>query len=74
MTRKDYVAIAEAIREEWAAWEEAGPNSDTGKWACADVAVKLCEVFAADNPRFDEERFLEAATGHANPSEAQATA
>ena len=53
MTRKDYVAIAAAIA---AVRRTAGENFskvDAVAWA-------LCDVLAADNPRFDRGRFLNA--------------
>ena len=56
MTRKDYEAIARAIAR------------SRGHWAAVDVAVHAIEAtagqiavtLAADNPRFDRERFLAA--------------
>lgn len=54
MTRKDYVAIAEAIA---AARARA---SIGGKKAIDAVAVELAKVFEADNPRFDAARFVKA--------------
>lgn len=56
MTRKDYVALAEAFRavttEPWTDGEDT--------WVRCLEAV--ADVLAADNPRFDRERFLAAAS------------
>ena len=57
MTRKDYEAIARAIAR------------SRGHWAAVDIAVHAIEAtteqiaiaLAADNPRFDRERFIAAA-------------
>ena len=51
MTRKDYIAIANAICE----------ASHTAPSAAIDtLAHKLADVCANDNPRFDRQRFLAA--------------
>lgn len=55
MTRKDYIALAEALHE---AHEESGLS--TG-WAL--TVDKIANVLAADNPRFDRERFVRACQG-----------
>lgn len=52
MTRKDYVAVAKII---------ADNDSGMSIWTVrARIADALAEMFAADNPRFDRERFLKA--------------
>jgi len=60
MTRKDYIAIAEVIRQ-------AGPASGMPtdwKTGCNSareyIARNLAYSLAADNPRFDRARFLKA--------------
>jgi phytoene dehydrogenase-like protein len=55
MTRKHYIALAAALA---ATRPEDGPAYDA--W-CA-VVVAICDVLAADNPRFDRGRFQYAAT------------
>lgn len=55
MTRKDYIAIANAIRLAGTANTSRGHNSGV-----YDVARILCETLANDNPRFDRARFLTA--------------
>jgi hypothetical protein len=63
MSRKDYVAVAAAIRAELdSVGEKSG--SDYYREAIArgikDTAQSLSSVFAAGNPRFDRQRFLAA--------------
>jgi len=48
VTKKDYVAIAAVLRQA----DTAAPEK-----IVREIAEKLSEVFAADNPRFDRERF-----------------
>lgn len=66
MTKRDYQAIARAIHE--AAQPGNPPGSD---WACEifptsaegmrqDIIGRIADVLAADNPRFDRQRFVEA--------------
>lgn len=58
MSRKDYIKIAVAINE-------VGDN-DSSSWSpdywvsLRLVALRLCEYFQENNPRFDRERFLAA--------------
>ena len=63
MTSKDYRVLAAAIREAYNANPRAGPRSfkqyDDG---VAAVLNNIRRVLAADNPRFDSQRFNEAAT------------
>lgn len=59
MTRKDYVAIAEAIAR--AARFYGADELANGRVAVRNVAVYVADVLAADNPRFDRGRFLMAA-------------
>lgn len=55
MTRKDYLLIAEAIQSARLTTKPGDAN------AAADiVAVEFARLLAADNPRFDRERFLTA--------------
>lgn len=60
MTKKDYEAIAKVIHrcllgerpyDEWEAGFVAGARS---------IALDLTQIFEADNPRFDREKFLRA--------------
>lgn len=48
-SRKLYVAVANAVR-----------NVKEGQWTIEDLANVLADVFVADNPRFDRQRFLQA--------------
>lgn len=53
MTRKDYVLIAAAVREERERFSNRNPGAD-------DLVRALADSLAADNPRFDRARFLKA--------------
>ena len=59
MSRKDYVAIAAAIRAEY----EAVADGPALRRVVEQTADRIADVFAADNPNFDRERFLRAALG-----------
>jgi hypothetical protein len=60
MSRKDYEAIAEAIKSEREnQWREAAPDS-LPVLALRSMAQRVARVFEADNPRFDRGRFLRA--------------
>jgi len=50
MTKKDYKALAEAIRR-----SEDGIN--TNILSKRFLVTELCPILLADNPRFDEKRF-----------------
>lgn len=56
MTKKDYIAIAEAIRvaDDSCDMDNA---SHTGVYI---AATSITKVMAADNPRFDRDKFLKA--------------
>ena len=58
MTRKHYVMVANSIRS-----DVDNTNSMDGLSAIQNVAYGLATAFAMDNPRFDRERFLNAALG-----------
>ena len=61
MTRKDYVMIADAIRETLLPEPETGiapPERETS--ATLRVALRLADVLGADNPRFNRHQFLQA--------------
>ena len=55
MTRKDYVAIAQAINDEIRPYSEHAIQSTV-----YNIIDNLCDTFQEDNPRFDRARFLEA--------------
>lgn len=61
MTRKDYVSAAAAIQSTREAPRFSGAGVAEYGAACDDIARSLADVFAADNPRFDRERFYSAA-------------
>lgn len=55
MTRKDYIALAAALKDEQ-------PNPESVTHACWNNNVlAVANVLQDDNPRFDRERFLRAA-------------
>lgn len=59
MSRKDYTALAEAIR---LTVEEARAIGDrTALGGVRILGRRVADVLAADNPRFDRARFLAAA-------------
>jgi hypothetical protein len=63
MTRKDYQAIAQAIRDERATIEarECDLRKVGEQWATTtSLAVRIALVFEADNERFDRQKFYEA--------------
>lgn len=52
MTRKDYVALARIIAD-------ARNAGDSAEEAMREkIAQRMADMCAADNPRFDKERFL----------------
>jgi len=56
MTKKHYVAIAEAI-------VDAQMGKVTGAIPCLDgelLVASLCDIFQDDNPNFNADRFCEA--------------
>ncbi len=55
MTRKHFVAVADAISKEVKASE-----CEATLAALDSVAAALCTVFQKDNPAFDRDRFLTA--------------
>jgi hypothetical protein len=54
MSKKDYVKVANIIHT---AIQESDPSYD----AWVEIGMRLADMFAADNPRFDRDRFYEAA-------------
>jgi len=57
MTKKNYEAIAKAIREERENWKEDG----NVQVALSYLSSNLSSIFAAHNERFDRVKFQEAA-------------
>ena len=60
MSRKDYLALAAVIANELQDIRETKTTSSTHpcKFTLLMVAYAMCEVFAQDNPNFDEDRFM----------------
>jgi hypothetical protein len=59
VTRKDYIALSDTIREMVQTCTDDG-RGDIRSRAIADHAVRMCAVLKSDNPRFDADRFLTA--------------
>ncbi len=63
MTRKDYELIAAALRKAQPALR--GPLAEDvarqGAWSA--TVERLADALAAENPRFDANRFIDACTG-----------
>ena len=58
MSRKTYIAVAEAIRDTRPATHDPAPGQWSGRQnACEELAERMADIFAADNPRFDRTRF-----------------
>lgn len=53
-SKKNYVAVAAAIRE------SVRPATAETAGSIRELAARLANIFAADNPRFDRQRFLAA--------------
>jgi hypothetical protein len=58
MTKRDYIKFAEMLREQY---ERAnGSGEQYPEQTIARVQDSIADLFAADNPRFDRERFAKA--------------
>jgi hypothetical protein len=57
MTKKDYIAIADAIREARKDATTAQPDSASVSYGIDLVQREIVRVLRADNPRFDADRF-----------------
>jgi len=62
MTRKDYVAIAEALSSAKSP-EDVDVFTPTCEEMRQDIIGRISRVFQADNPRFDHDRFYTACEG-----------
>ena len=61
MSRKDYEAVAEAINYNRGEAPTTPDRKAARNDAANDIARDLADVFFADNPRFDRDRFYEEA-------------
>lgn len=52
MTRKDYIAIAKVLNHYY--------HNSSEELIAIGIGYALAQVFAADNPRFDSDRFISA--------------
>jgi len=61
VNKKDYCKFAEMVK-----YNRAFTGTDTDeafagyRVACNDFAFAMADIFKADNPRFDQEKFLKA--------------
>jgi len=61
MTRKDYIAIANAIASARRVQNAVQPRYvDVSNTAINQVVRSLCFIFKSDNPRFDPHKFEDA--------------
>lgn len=61
MTRKDYIAIADAIKATRSLVRGTGGRESIAIILVrATIAERIAEVMAEENPRFDATKFLEA--------------
>ena len=60
MTKKDFIIVAAAIEHEVYGWRQVIGQKGEAIEALRSLAKEMCERFAADNPRFDETKFLTA--------------
>ena len=61
MTRKDYQAIADAIREVYEDYSGDGVAIQYQAHETLNYTLaRLCQVFAQDNPRFSADKFVKA--------------
>ena len=60
MSRKDYIKIADVLRKTRAL--NYLQNSKEIEQHIMRIERELCIIFSADNPRFDVDRFSDAAT------------
>lgn len=58
MTRKDYTAIAAHLAE---TWEYCNTPSTTKQQVLEECIRRIADVLEDDNPRFDRQRFYQAA-------------
>lgn len=62
MTRKDYIATAEILRDAISFAKENSPENSQALYhsieAITFVAEEFADFFASDNKNFDEEKFL----------------
>lgn len=60
MTRKDYIAIAAVLRRHGFHLDRPPGFREGCEWQRRAIAHALCEILAADNDRFDADKFLAA--------------
>lgn len=59
MTKKDYIQLAIAVRAATTDWNSMETTDGTREVLCKKTFLEsLCSILAADNPRFDKEKFI----------------
>jgi hypothetical protein len=64
MTKKNYIAIAEVIRKQRNRVHVFAASDHDVNVAMNAMEDSLVELFKADNPRFDEDKFRQASKGN----------
>lgn len=66
MNKRHYEAVAKVIRRMYEEAERYALDVDhaDGVFALQDVVRALADCYEEENPRFDRERFFQAALGH----------
>ena len=60
MTRKDFIAIANALRESRPTLDRSVKDARGFYAQHLNDCILICDVLSHDNPRFDRARFLKA--------------
>lgn len=60
LSKKDHVAIAEILREEYTRYDGTGENDAEGKDTVGCIAGNLADYFEWDNSKFNRQKFLTA--------------
>ena len=55
MTRKDYELIARELRE---GMRSHRVSHQAERWTYHEIALRLADALAAENPRFDRDKFI----------------
>lgn len=60
MTKKDYIVLAESIKQSHISLKYATVNIGETNRCLEHIAIALCAVLARDNDKFSQDRFLTA--------------
>ena len=67
MSKKDFIALADTLRPH-ALYDPHGELVDISAWGGDSILDALCRFMAAQNPRFDRERWLGYLAGTCGPN------